>query len=114
MTNQQFQVFSQSTNMVTQLLLAHFVAVEIMLGPILGREWKGRILSTPMEGIFAWLKKIQREMSPNLIPYLNWPAHIARCIEAEIQGERPPRPWLKVFFRRRDASEVLEEKIRPV
>jgi hypothetical protein len=100
MNQQQFLLFSDLSNSVSQLLMAHFVATEIMMGPILGREWRGRIITTPMEGILQWLNGIYEEVPANLRRFLSWPAAVASLVKAEIRGEKPQRPWLKEFFRK--------------
>jgi hypothetical protein len=80
--------------------MAHFVATEIMMGPILGREWKGRVIPTPMEGILQWIYGIYDGVPANLRCFLSWPAAVASLVRAEIRGEKPQRPWLKEFFRK--------------
>jgi hypothetical protein len=100
MNQHQFRLFSDISNNVSQLLMAHFVATEIMMGPILEREWRGRVLSTPMEGIFQWLNGIYDGVPANLRDFLSWPAAVASLVKAEIRGEKPQRLWLKEFFRK--------------
>src|SRR5436853_4928793 len=101
MDSNQFQIFSNPCDDISQVLLAHFVTVEIVLGPILGREWQGRVLSTPLEGILDWLDQIYDQVAPGMRGYLDWPMAVAAIIRTEMCGERPPRSWLKAFFRKR-------------
>jgi hypothetical protein len=101
MSNQQFQLFSNPSSDVSRLLLAHFVTVELLLTPILGREWQGRLLSTPMDGMFDWLDLIYCQVAPEMRSYLDWPSGTVTIIKAEMSGERPKRPWLKSYFRNR-------------
>lgn len=101
MDNQQFQIFSNPCNDISRLLLAHFVTVEVVLAPILGREWQGRLVLTPMEGIFDWLDMIYSQVAPEMRSYLDWPFSVVAIIKTEMSGERPQRPWLKAFFRNR-------------
>ncbi len=107
MNHQQFQIFLSESNDVTQLLLAHFVALEVMLAPILGREWNGRIHSTPMESILEWLIHIHDEiLSPYFRNFMNWPLAVAGQIKAEVCGEQPPRPWIRECFNKRKARSM--------
>jgi hypothetical protein len=95
----QFRQFSDLNNHVSQLLLAHFVACEIVMAPILGREWKGRAIATPMEGTLQWLYGMGDGIPSNLHSFLDWPVGVASRIKAELRGELPQRPWLKDFFK---------------
>ena len=94
-----YRQFSEHNNHVSQLLLAHFVACEIMMAPILGREWKGRVISMPMEGTLQWLYGMRDGVPANLRRFLDWPVGVASRIKAELRGEQPQRPWLKDFFK---------------
>jgi hypothetical protein len=111
MDNQQFQIFSNPNNDISRLLLAHFVTVEVILAPILGREWQGRLISTPMEGILDWLDMIYWEVSPGVRHFLNWPVAVTNCIRAEISGERPQRSWLNLYFRKRKPPKPNAETV---
>ena len=104
MSNQQFQMFISPSNDVSRILLAFFVTVEIVLAPILGREWQGRVITTPMEGILDWLDEINDGVSPGMRSLLSWPNRVARIIRAEISGDQPQRPWLKECFRKRSQN----------
>lgn len=99
MDQSQFRLFSGPNNHVSHLLLAHFVACEIMMAPILGREWKGRVISTPMEGTLQWLHGMRDGIPANLRCFLSWPVSVATRVKAELRGEYPQRPWLKEFFK---------------
>jgi hypothetical protein len=101
MDQSQFRLFSDLNNHVSHLLLAHFVACEIMMAPILGREWKGRVISMPMEGTLQWLHGMLDGIPANLRRFLSWPVGVTSRIKAELRGEQPQRPWLKEFFKGR-------------
>jgi len=89
MDNRQFEQFGNPSNNVSRLLLAHFVALHIILAPILGRERQGRMISTDTESILDWLDKIHEEMSPSLRHFLDWPTTVAtyvRQVKASHRG----------------------------
>lgn len=101
MDQSQFRIFSDLNNHVSHILLAHFVACEIMMAPILGREWKGRVIPMPMEGTLQWLHGMPDGIPANLRCFLSWPVGVTSRIKAELRGEQPQRPWLKHFFKGR-------------
>ena len=101
MDQSQFRLLNDLSNHVSHLLLAHFVACEIMMAPIFGREWKGRVISTPMEGTLQWLHGMRDGIPANLRCFLSWPVAVASRIKAELRGEFPQRPWLKEFYKGR-------------
>jgi hypothetical protein len=99
MDQSQFRLFNDLNNHVSHILLAHFTACEIIIAPILGREWNGRVIATPMEGTLQWLHGMRDVIPANLHCYLSWPAGVACRIRAELRGEQSQRPWLKDFFK---------------
>jgi hypothetical protein len=101
MDNQQFQLLINLSNDVNQLLLAHFIALQTILGPILERERQGRIIVTPVKSMLDWLDKIYDEVAPNLRCFLAWPIAIGKYIRAELNQGQPQRLWLKAFLCKR-------------
>jgi hypothetical protein len=99
MDDRQFQLFTNPIDDINRLLLAHSVALQIILAPILERERQGRMMSTPIESLLDWLDKIKNEVSPSLQGCLRWPSRISKCLRTELQQDQPQRQWFKTFPR---------------
>lgn len=92
--HQAFRDFIDSKNEVGLVLLGHFVAIELIMSPIYSREWKGRVLSVPMNGIIDWVAKVQDEVSLPMQDYLAWPKSIVALVRREMKEKRMV-PWLR-------------------
>lgn len=94
MGHQAFQDFIDTKNDIGLLLLGHFVALELIMSPIYSREWKGRVLNVPMNGIIDWVSKVNDELSEPLKHYLAWPNSIVDLVRKEMK-EKHIAPWLR-------------------
>jgi hypothetical protein len=94
MDHETYAGFIHPQNELGLLLLSHFVAIELILSPIYAREWRGRVMVVPMNGVIDWVARINDEISPSLRHYLKWPNSIADRVHCELQ-EKTLVPWLK-------------------
>jgi hypothetical protein len=83
MDDQQFKYFISPRNDVSQLLLAHFLALQIIFLPILERERQGRVIILPIENQVDWLDKIDKEVTPSFRSFLAWPTEVVKYAQTE-------------------------------
>ncbi|TAQ85816.1 hypothetical protein B7494_g5864 [Chlorociboria aeruginascens] len=58
-----FNTFLSPTNIVARLLIAHFLALEIIISPILDREWSQRNMDMPARTHLDWIPRIYGELA---------------------------------------------------
>jgi hypothetical protein len=82
----EFNRLIDKANPVAQLLLGHFVALQILMAPITVREWTGRIMATPSTGSVGWMEGIHKNLPHFLRPYLNWPLSLIGAIQTDCRN----------------------------
>ena len=95
LNHEEFAAFVDPNNVVIQMLLAYFIAIQAVMAPLAQYEWPERADQVRPEillGIVDWLDKIVEKMPEHMQPYLRWPAAIACCVRAEIVGLSPDTP----------------------
>jgi hypothetical protein len=80
--------FLDPSNTVARILIGHFLAIELVVGPIVDREWSHRPRHTPIRAILNWIKSLYNECPIQLKAYLEWPVHICGCVEDELLGRK--------------------------
>ena len=86
MSEDDFETFIPPSNIIGRVLIAHFLAIQIVIGPILDREWQGRRRSTPIRTNLNWIHDIS-DLLPLQDRYLvEWPRKIAETVDEELAG----------------------------
>ena len=100
LSNKDFDDFITSQNLIGRILIAHFLAIQIVIGPIIDREWMGRKRSTPIRTNLDWINGIAL-MLPTEKKYLvDWPRSIAEGVEEELAGTISVVPKVSILRRK--------------
>ncbi|KAL2431448.1 hypothetical protein ABEF95_009068 [Exophiala dermatitidis] len=97
-----FKSFLDPDNLVAQLLLAYFVAIQLLMVPLATHEWgrhrpaadQARARARVLFGVVEWAHSIFKHLGPTeLNVHLEWPRKIVAIANAEIRGlllQSPP------------------------
>jgi hypothetical protein len=103
-----FRTFLDPDNLVAQLLLAYFVAVQLLMIPLAAHEWQHRTDVTRVRVLFGtieWAQGIFERLDASgtdLKVHLDWPRKIIQTVIAEINGDvlvLPPVLQLHLAYR---------------
>jgi len=91
-----FKTFLDPNNLAALLLLAYFIAIQLLMIPLAAHEWPNRAdvgRVRVLYGIIEWAKGIfERLEASSLRHLLDWPKTIVSAAVAEINGDLPPGP----------------------
>lgn len=87
-THDDFQAFIDPRNAVAQILLAHFIAVQAILTPILYLERVGFQGVDAPTCVLSWIEGIYRNVPPHLRHYVEWPRQVSRYPFMRFLGQR--------------------------
>ncbi|OBU00771.2 hypothetical protein VE01_01237 [Pseudogymnoascus verrucosus] len=71
-----FSAFANPNNTVGQILLAHFMALEVVLLPMLEREYDKTFPTNQLINRCSWFDSIERSVPPEFRHFVRWPAEI--------------------------------------
>jgi hypothetical protein len=101
MDQPKFQEFTLPGNAVGQVLLAHFLALELVMATKIDYEWtKHRKGGSKYQCVVQWVLRIRDEMPSSMQEFIAWPANISTIVLEEMKGERPPSPWFQGITRK--------------
>ncbi|KAF8861135.1 hypothetical protein BDZ45DRAFT_740735 [Acephala macrosclerotiorum] len=95
--NQSFMDFSDPENTVSRILVAHFFAIQLLLLPILDREWAGRTKTTPCRMNLDWVARINEGLPANVRHYADWPTAVADAVFEELSGVHSTIPRISIL-----------------
>lgn len=78
----EFAAFISPSNQVGQLLLSHFIALQLLQQCTTDFVWSDRDTAPPTGIILAWLKRIDDGLQPEYKQYNVWPIHFGRVYGA--------------------------------
>ncbi|PVI07816.1 hypothetical protein DM02DRAFT_608430 [Periconia macrospinosa] len=87
-THDEFQSFVDPSNDVAQILLAHFIAVQALLTPILMLERVGFQGVNAPTAVLGWIEGIYFNVSFGLRHYVEWPMQVARYPYVRFVGQQ--------------------------
>jgi hypothetical protein len=87
--NVSFKDLTDPANHVSKILIAHFLAIQLAMLPIMAREWEGRIRATPIRPSLDWISSISSSVPPHMRPSVEWPKAIADTVRDELAGKLP-------------------------
>ncbi|KFY12314.1 hypothetical protein V492_03956 [Pseudogymnoascus sp. VKM F-4246] len=88
LSEERFAAFSNPNNMIGQILLAHFMALEVVLLPMLEREYDKTFPANQLINRCSWFDAIERSVSPEFQHFIQWPAEILNEAHTHKEQER--------------------------
>lgn len=76
MSDTQFTAFSNPNNTIGQILLAHFMALEVVLLPMLEREYDKTFPTNQLINRCGWFDSIESSVPSEFQHFIHWPAGI--------------------------------------
>ncbi|CAO2658736.1 Nn.00g064590.m01.CDS01 [Neocucurbitaria sp. VM-36] len=87
-THDEFQAFIDPNNSVAQILLAHFIAIQAILTPILYLERVGFQGVDAPTAVLSWIDGIYRNVPPHLRHHVEWPRQVSRYPFMRFLGQK--------------------------
>lgn len=91
-----FKTFLDPNNLISQLLLAYFVGVQLLMIPLATHEWPNRGDVSHVRvlyGTVEWAEDIFERLEDSALKvHLQWPRNIIATVIAEINGDVLPLP----------------------
>jgi hypothetical protein len=87
-THDEFQSFIDPHNSVAQILLAHFIALQAVLTPILMLERVGFQGIDAPTSVLGWVDGIYKNVRPELRSYIEWPRQVTRYPMIRFYGQK--------------------------
>ncbi|ORY12225.1 hypothetical protein BCR34DRAFT_305270 [Clohesyomyces aquaticus] len=87
-THDEFQSFIDPNNSVAQILLAHFIAIQAILTPILVMERVGFQGVDAPTSVLGWIEGIYKNVPPHLRAYVQWCREVSRYPFMRFLGQR--------------------------
>jgi hypothetical protein len=91
MSHDQFNVFIESGNIPSQLLMAHFIALQMLVAPLIHQQWPERAYESKAEivlGIVEWGQRIFERASAETRVFLEWPKGVCDAVAREVAALR--------------------------
>jgi hypothetical protein len=88
MSHEQFNVFVDLRNIPSQLLMAHFVCLQMIMVPLTREEWPQRAnagKSKLLLGMVEWGESICQRTPSALKLYTDWPRSLMQAVREEIE-----------------------------
>lgn len=97
MDSEIFQEFMDPSNAVARILIAHFFALQLVVAPIINREWAGRKRSTPLRNHLDQIYQSAKYVPTPFRQYLDWPLAVADAVSDEIMGNTTLVPRVPIL-----------------
>lgn len=91
MNSEMFEEFMDPSNVVARILLAHFFALQLVVAPIINREWTGRKRSTPLRNHLDQIYYASKDVPDAFRRYLDWPLAITDAVKDELHSSNKTR-----------------------
>jgi hypothetical protein len=83
-----FEDFIDPNNTVASILISHFLALQLVVSPIINREWAGRKRSTPLRNHLDQIHYASKDVPAAYRQYVDWPLAIADAVSNELLGNK--------------------------
>lgn len=96
MDHDNFKSFADPSNLTSQLLLAYFAAIMLIVVPLMQTELPDRARNVPADVLYPvteWIEKIFDKIPCAMRVYLNWPMQIKNAVHAEIANIDVGNTW---------------------
>jgi len=97
MSPSDFSTFMSPTNTISHILIANFFALQLVVAPIINREWAGRKRSTPLRNHLDQIYQLAKGVEEGYESYMEWPLAIADAVLEEVAGNTAVVPNLSIL-----------------
>jgi hypothetical protein len=87
-THGEFQTFIDPNNTVAEILLAHFIAIQAILTPILFLERVEFQGVNAQTCVLSWIEGVYKNVPPHPRRYVEWPRQVSRYPFLQFPGQR--------------------------
>lgn len=87
-SHDEFQSFIDPNNKVAQILLAHFIAIQAVLTPILILERVGFQGVDAPTAVLGWIEGVYKNVPQSLRHHVEWPRQVSRYPFMRFMGQR--------------------------
>lgn len=98
MENANFTTFIDPENTKSRFLLIHFLAIQLVMAPIIDREYTGT-RPIPIRNQTLWISSAYENAPPEMKSFLAWPKAISDCVLEELAGKQLPIPHVSILRR---------------
>lgn len=98
MENAKFTAFINPDNTKSRLLLINFLAVQLIMAPIIDREYTGA-RPIPIRNQTLWISSAYENAPPEMKNFLAWPKAISDCVLEELAGRQSLIPHISILRR---------------
>jgi hypothetical protein len=95
-----FATFMAPNNTISHILIANFFALQLVVAPIINREWAGRKRSTPLRNHLDQIYKLAKGVEEGYESYMEWPLAIADAVVEEVAGNKAAIPRTPILQKR--------------
>jgi hypothetical protein len=99
-----FQKFISHTNAIARILISHFLAIQMIVAPIIDREYNGRVRAMPAKGHLDWIDSLHKECPMHLKVYMEWPVAVKDCVGDELNGKERIVPTVSILRKKQGLS----------
>lgn len=96
-THEEFQAFIDPDNSVAQILLAHFIAIQAILTPILYLERVGFQGVDAPTAVLTWIEGIYHNIPSHLRHHADWPRQVSRYPFIRFLGQQQQQQQIDYF-----------------
>lgn len=114
MDDKDIRLFLDPSNVVVHLLIAHFLALQCIMAPILDREYGQRGRMTPLRYHLSWIDSILDLLPPNMKHLMEWPKAVADCVRDELNGKQAPVTRMSILRKKEGFSRRFAEGVSPM
>lgn len=79
MSNTKLREFTAPQNTVSRILLINFLAIQLIMGPILNREFGDRRCVVTLRGHLDWIKTGLQILPADMLHFIEWPIRVAQA-----------------------------------
>ncbi|PMD12236.1 hypothetical protein NA56DRAFT_652656 [Hyaloscypha hepaticicola] len=95
-----FATFMSPTNTISHILIANFFALQLVVAPIINREWAGRKRSTPLRTHLDQISQLAKGVEEGYERYMEWPLAIADAVVEQAAGNNAGVPNVPILRKR--------------
>ncbi|RFU28797.1 hypothetical protein B7463_g7532, partial [Scytalidium lignicola] len=110
MDSESFQEFVDPNNKISQILIAHFVAMQFLVAPIIARQWQGRSRTTPVRSQLDWITSIYNDLPPGMRKYIEWPRAVGEGLASDSPETQPLVPGSLLLMKQSGYLGVVQGK----
>jgi hypothetical protein len=107
MESQMFHEFIDPENSVARLLIAHFLAIQMIVIPIVDREYNGRARAMPARGNMDWISSLYKSCPGHLRKYMEWTVAVKDCVMDELVGKEKLVPTVSILRKKEGLSKAI-------